>query len=97
MDAFHFNHVTEYEYNVIVLCTEIQQRNLDCFDDAKDQLLIKVSIKQTISKLEKRISLSPFEFFVVLHAIHFLCVFTNFIFIFLLILSKLTVAKIETL
>lgn len=69
MDSFQFNQVTDYEYDIIILCTEVMQRNINCFDDEKGKLLIGGSIKQTISKLKTKDQLSRLEFLAALHSI----------------------------
>lgn len=69
MDKFQFNLVNDLEYEVIILCAEIMQRNINCFDDAKGRLLIGGSISNTIKSLRERKQLSPIEFLAALHSI----------------------------
>ena len=69
MNEYQFNQVTDYEYELIILCTEVMQRNINCFDDLKGRLLVGGSIEKTIFHLKEKQLLSPVEFLSALHSI----------------------------
>lgn len=69
MNEYQFNQVTEQEYEVIILCTEVMQRNINCFDDLKGRLLVGGSIENTVFHLKEKQLLSPSEFLSALHSI----------------------------
>ena len=69
MNTFQFNLVNDQEYKVIIICAEVMQQNINCFDDVKGRLLIGGSISKTIIHLKERKQLSPVEFLAALHSI----------------------------
>ena len=69
MNEYQFNQVTAHEYEIIILCTEVMQRNINCFDDLKGRLLVGGSIEKTILHLKERQLLSQVEFLSTLHSI----------------------------